>query len=121
VDEQQQSQTAFLAECAGPRRLPIAVGVHEAQSITRALAGHAFPRPLTHDLLLRVLDAAGLRLAGVHIADLREQTFYAELVLTGADGREQRIDCRPSDALALIARRPGTGLTVAAALLDEHA
>jgi bifunctional DNase/RNase len=121
IDEDEKRQVIFLAEIDGSRRLPIAIGTAEAQAIARAVANQGFPRPLTHDLLLSVLDAGGLALAEVRITDVREGTFFAELHLARPDGNRVVIDCRPSDALALLARRPLTVLLVAETVLAEHA
>ena len=65
------------------------------------------PRPLTHDLVGRILLSLGYRLHRVVISELREGTFYATLMLvprdkgTSVDGSERTVDCRPSDAIAL--------------------
>ena len=55
----------------------------------------------------------------VVITDLREGTFFAELVLRGADDQDVVIDCRPSDAIAILVRLPGTALAVEDAVLEE--
>ena len=75
----------------------------EAMAISLVLNNENLPRPLTHDLFLMTLKAFKAELRRVEINDLREGTYYAVLVLSGPDGRT-RIDCRPSDAIALAMR-----------------
>jgi bifunctional DNase/RNase len=86
------------------RALPIAIGHLEAQSIAIKLNDIAFPRPLTHDLLKSVLDTLGCRLVQVEVCDLRDDTFFARLVLLDSNGCHNSIDSRPSDAIALALR-----------------
>lgn len=106
IDEGNDRQAVILAEAEGPRHLHITIGPTEALAIDRAVKGQRFPRPLTHDLLTAVLQATGHRLSEIRIVDLREGTFFAEIVLERPDGGRAEIDCRPSDALALLVRHP---------------
>ncbi len=122
VDEGNDHQAVILAEEGGAkRRLSIAIGPAEALAIDRAVKGQQFPRPLTHDLLTCVIAAAKHRLVEVRIVDLREKTFFAELVLCGPDEVRREIDCRPSDAVALLVRHPGVPLLVNDVVLAEAA
>ena len=94
----------LLREMTGSRRfLSIFIGAPEATAIAFALEGVETPRPLTHDLMKDVFDTVGVELLRVVITELREQTYYAELVL-GANGRTHSVSSRPSDAVALAAR-----------------
>jgi len=120
VDEANDHQAVVLAEEGGAnRRLSIAIGPAEALAIDRAVKGQQFPRPLTHDLLTCIIAATRHRLAEVRIVDLREKTFFAELVLIGPDEGRREIDCRPSDAIALLVRHPGVILLVNDVVLAE--
>lgn len=85
------------------RTLPIFIGTAEAQSIAIHMSDVEISRPLTHDLLKNLLDFLECRLMRVEICDIRESTFYANLVLE-KDGKEMRMDCRPSDAIAVSLR-----------------
>lgn len=85
------------------RALPIAIGHLEAQSIAIKLNDIEFPRPLTHDLLKSVLETLGCQLVQVEVCDLRDDTFFAKLILQDHDTRRV-IDSRPSDAIALALR-----------------
>lgn len=90
----------ILREADGNRCVPIWIGAPEAAAIAHVMEGVEPPRPLTHDLLLSVMETLGARLGHVDITSMDEGVFYAELVL--ADGR--RIDARSSDAIALALR-----------------
>jgi uncharacterized protein len=93
----------LLKEKTGVRYLPIWIGAVEATAIAFALQGVHTPRPLTHDLFKTVLVDLHATLTAVHITELRDGTFYAELHLTR--GSETfTISARPSDAVALAAR-----------------
>ena len=86
------------------RVLPILVGLAEATSIAKELEGVELPRPLTHDLLRDVLQELGARVLRVEVTSLRENTYYAIVVLADTSGREAQLDSRPSDAIALALR-----------------
>lgn len=119
LEEQGDQQVIFVTETDGKRRIPIVIGPLEATAIDRAVKGTRFPRPLTHDLILNLIEALGQRLTEVRIVELREGTFYAEAVITAADGGQTTLDCRPSDAIALLVRVPGTPLLVSEDVLAE--
>ena len=101
------------------RVLPILIGGPEAAAIHAALEGLVPPRPLTHDLLVVVLQTLGATLDKVVITEVRDHTFYAELHLTTATGASV-ISCRPSDGIA-VAVRTEAPIFAAEALLDEAA
>lgn len=122
IDETSDRQSVIIEERAPPRRrLQIIIGIMEAMAIMRAMRGEQTQRPLTHDLLAAVLDATHHRLGAVRIVELRQQTFFAELELVAPDGTARVLDCRPSDALALLARQPDTPLLVDELVLAEAA
>jgi len=89
------------------RALPIWIGPFEAQAIAAEMQGMPLPRPLTHDLMKRLVESLGGRLDHVVIGDLRDNTYFATLHLAGADGKDIAIDARPSDAIALALRLHG--------------
>ena len=93
----------LLKESYGTRRLPIIIGSFEAQSIALELEGIKPPRPLTHDLLKNMIDHLGGTVTEVIIDELKENTFYAKIVLEVSSLRNE-IDSRPSDAIALAVR-----------------
>ncbi|MCS7224606.1 MAG: bifunctional nuclease family protein [Armatimonadetes bacterium] len=87
----------------GNRALRVLIGESEARAILHALRGIQPPRPITHDLLKTVIRALGGKVERVTITDLRENTFYATVALTGPKGPIE-VDSRPSDAIALALR-----------------
>jgi bifunctional DNase/RNase len=89
---------------AEDRVLPILIGLAEATSIAKELEGVELPRPLTHDLLRDLIHALQAQIVRVEIIDLRDDTYYAEVVLKDVGGQETRLDSRPSDAVALAVR-----------------
>ncbi|MDO8549782.1 MAG: bifunctional nuclease family protein [Ignavibacteria bacterium] len=93
----------LLKEVNGNRRLPIIIGAFEAQAIALEIEGIKPPRPLTHDLLKQVTDNLGATITEVVIDELRENTFYAKIILE-VSALTNEIDARPSDAIALAVR-----------------
>lgn len=94
---------------ADSRILPIWIGQPEALSISQALENITLKRPLTHDLIVYILKGFRSTLKYVHVYKLENQTYYAHLVLVQKDdaGNETeiiKVDCRPSDGIALAAR-----------------
>jgi bifunctional DNase/RNase len=93
----------LLKEVNGNRRLPIIIGAFEAQAIALEIEGIKPPRPLTHDLLKQIIDNLGANISEVVIDELRENTFYAKIILE-ISALTNEIDARPSDAIALAVR-----------------
>lgn len=107
LEQKTQQNIVILRETDGDRILPIWIGPSEAQAIRRILAEESFPRPLTHDLLHLIVEGLKAKISRIVIADLRENTFYATVVVE-REGDTLSIDARPSDsiAVALRARAP---------------
>ena len=104
----------LLKEVDGERYLPIWIGAVEATAIAFAQQGIVTARPMTHDLMKDLLDALGVGVTAVHITELQEGVFYANLVLS--NGVE--VSARPSDSIAL-AMRMGVTIFAADSVLDE--
>ena len=104
----------LLKEVDGERYLPIWIGAVEATAIAYEQQGVKPARPLTHDLLRDVLAALKAPLRAVEIVEMRDNIFYAELVL----GEGVRISARPSDSIAL-ALRVGAPIRCAEQVLAE--
>ncbi|HPR34489.1 MAG TPA: bifunctional nuclease family protein [Anaerolineaceae bacterium] len=98
-----QDRITVLKEKDSERYLPIWMGVPETDSITIALQGVAIARPLTHDLIISVMNALDIRLERVEVINLENDTFYASLILE-QNGVRKIIDSRPSDAIAIAIR-----------------
>jgi hypothetical protein len=108
----------LLKEIEGTKFLPIWVGTGEATAIAFAQQELTPPRPLTHDLIVEILEATGSILTAVHITEMRDGIFFAELILRNEEGPLEAISCRPSDALA-IALRLKTNILVDLDLMDS--
>lgn len=120
VNDTGDRQFVTLAEVDGKRTLTIVIGYTEVQAIDRLVKTARPPRPLTHELMVTLLEATGARLEKVSITELREGTYYALMRLARADGGTAEVDARPSDALAL-AVAVGAPIEVAEAVLDASA
>ena len=107
----------LLREQGGERFLPIWIGPVEAMAISAAIDGVAPPRPQTHDLLTSVIDGLGAAVSRVVVTELRDNVFFADLVLE-VGGREVVVSARPSDAVAL-AVRTGSPVFARTDVLDE--
>lgn len=93
----------LLREVDGPCRIPVVVGIAEAQSIAMRLENVIPPRPMSHDLMVSMLHAFGISLEEVFIYKFSEGVFMSELQLN--DGTQQlSLDSRTSDAIALALR-----------------
>lgn len=107
INEIDDHQVIILKEVEGERSFPIVIGMFEASSIDRRVKGMASPRPLTHDLIVNVVDQMGGDIQDIVINELQEHTYFAKLRIR-QEGELVEVDCRPSDAVALavIARVP---------------
>ena len=94
----------ILQEKVGSRSLPIIVGSSEAQAIALYLEGVEMPRPMTHDLIINVLENIESEINRVSIARMSNGTFFAEIEVTNVQVGEIIIDSRPSDAIAIALR-----------------
>lgn len=108
----------LLKEIDGSRFLPIWVGAVEATAIAFAQQEVIPPRPLTHDLMKLVLEKMDGSLVSVHLTELRDGVFYADLVLKNSKNVEVTVSARPSDAIAL-ALRTKSEILASETLLDE--
>lgn len=97
--------------------VPIFVGMDQAVSIARGQDAIDIGRPLTHDLLLDVVEELGGRVSRVAVTDLEDGNFIADVYLDTPSGTAE-VDARPSDALALAARTAGD-VEIAEAVFEE--
>lgn len=98
-----QLRVVILKDPTSGKYLPIFIGPCEAEAIAVKLQGMTTERPLTHDLLKSVITELGGRVRHIIVNDLRQDTFYAQIVVE-QDGQVRTIDSRPSDAIALAVR-----------------
>ena len=104
----------LLKEVDGDRYLPIWIGAVEATAIAYEQQGVKPPRPLTHDLLRDILTALDAPLRAVEIMELKDNVYYADLLL----GDGVRVSARPSDSIAL-ALRVGAPIRCAEQILTD--
>ena len=104
LDAASRSPIVLLRDPSGRRQVPIWIDQAQAQHIMAGLSGQTPPRPLSHDLMARLLEAGGLDLQRVIIHTIEDSTFRAVLKLRREDGETSELDARPSDAIALALR-----------------
>jgi bifunctional DNase/RNase len=100
ISEINDQQVIYLKEVDGERSFPILIGIFEATSIHRRVKGDPSPRPLTHDLIVSVVENLGAEFQDVVINELKEHTYFARLRVRH-QGELIEIDARPSDAIAV--------------------
>jgi bifunctional DNase/RNase len=103
-----QGNAVLLRPLSSDLIVPVFIGRLEVQAILIGSGDIKTPRPLAHDLLLSLLRQTGLSLNRVEVHSLRDNTFYARLIIFGGGFSEKRplvLDSRPSDAFALAVRR----------------
>ncbi|HOM17502.1 MAG TPA: bifunctional nuclease family protein [Thermoguttaceae bacterium] len=119
ISEINDQQVIYLKEVGGDRTFPILIGIFEATSIDRRVKGIASPRPLTHDLIVSVVEHLGGQLQDVLINELKEHTYYAKLRVR-QNGELIEIDSRPSDAIAVaVTCQPHLPIYVNEEVLEE--
>jgi bifunctional DNase/RNase len=107
ITKTDEGNAVLLRPFGADMAVPIFIGQIEAQAILLGFGEIEIPRPLTHDLLLRLIQRIGLELRRVEVREIRDNTFFAALCFTGKEFTETKplvLDARPSDALALAVR-----------------
>jgi len=103
LDPRTDSPILLLRDASKNRILPIWIGVAEATAIAAQVEGIRLPRPMTHDLTQNLVNSLGGRISRVAITSLVDATYYAQVTLV-ANEKENDLDARPSDAVALALR-----------------
>lgn len=93
-----------LLEINGELQFSILINSTEVQPIALALEGIKAPRPMTHDIILDILNSTDVKLEKVEIYKIIKGTFYSRLHIENIHIGERQIDCRPSDAIAIALR-----------------
>lgn len=117
MDPATQAPIVVLKDETGSVTLPIWIGITEATSIASAIKQIAMARPLTHDLFYDLLLQLGITVQRIVITELKESTYFAELIL-GQGDKVIVLDSRPSDAIAM-ALRASAPIYVAQQVLDQ--
>ena len=119
ISEINDQQIIYLKEVDGDRTFPILIGIFEATSIDRRVKRYQSPRPLTHDLLVGVVESVGAEIQDVVISELKDHTYYARLRLR-FEGELIEVDARPSDAIAVaVTCDPPVPIYVAEEVLED--
>ena len=113
-----RSYAVILKELDGDRKLPVLVGAYEAQSIAMAMEYLETPRPLTHDLIVNLINGIEGKLSSVKITKLEDGVFFSILDIQSNSLGHKEIDSRPSDALA-VALRMHSPILVANDVMEE--
>lgn len=100
---QSGSFTLVMGELEGTRRLPIVIGMFEAQAIAIEIEKIIPNRPMTHDLFKSFSSNFNFSIDHILISDMREGVFYAKIVCQSSV-KSVEIDARPSDAIAIAVR-----------------
>lgn len=103
-----------LRDLNGDRYLPLWIGNSEATAISLALDGVTPPRPLTHDLLVQVIDHLDDQVMSASITELIDGVYFAQIDFANHDA----VSARPSDAVA-VAIRCGVPIYVSQEVFDE--
>ena len=105
IDEKRQDQIIVLKEKNGERQFPIIIGFLEASSIKMRVSGIEAPRPMTHDLLVDVIEILGAKVERLIIDKMVQNTFHGKLELRLKDAQQTKVvDTRPSDGIAIAVR-----------------
>lgn len=104
LDTRTGSPIVVLHDKDNRKALPIWIGSAEASAIIRKIENLAVARPMTHDLIINLIEKTGYNLDRVEISDVEKETYYATLCLVNDEDNEVEIDARPSDAIAVAIR-----------------
>ncbi len=114
-----QGFIALLMDDTFNKWLPIYIGSFEAQAIAMELDDFQPPRPMTHDLIAKLLTELEVEIKRIEVNDLRDGTFYANIVVQPQNSEQEIIiDARPSDSIAL-ALRAGSDIYVSEKVMEE--
>jgi hypothetical protein len=104
VDPNSGTPVVVLKDIEGDGMVPIWVGACEANAIASAIENTIPARPMTHDLLRNIIESLGLQVERIVITELKDNTYFSIIEMTGDDGQLHTLDARPSDAIALALR-----------------
>lgn len=104
LDTRTGSPIVVLHDKENRKALPIWIGSAEASAIIRKIENLSVARPMTHDLIINIIEKTGYELEKIEINDVEKETYYATLFLKNDEGKVLEIDSRPSDAIAAAIR-----------------
>lgn len=120
LDTRTGSPIVVLHDLDNRKALPIWIGSAEASAIIRKIENLKVQRPMTHDLIIDVVEKTGFEIDRIEISDVDDDTYFATIYLKNDNGEEKEIDARPSDAIA-VAIRVNAPIFVAPSVLAEGA
>ena len=104
LDTRTGSPIVVLHDKNNRKALPIWIGSAEASAIIRKIENLAVSRPMTHDLIIEIIQKTGHSIDRIEINDVEKETYYATIYLKGDNDTLIEIDARPSDAIAVAIR-----------------
>jgi len=104
LDTRTGSPIVVLHDKDNRKALPIWIGSAEASAIIRKIENLTVSRPMTHDLIINMIQKLGYSLDRIEINDVEKETYYATMFIRDKDGNITEIDSRPSDAIAVAIR-----------------
>ena len=104
IDTASGSPIIVLNDKENRKALPIWIGSAEASAIIRKIENIKVLRPMTHDLIIDVIEKTGYKVDRVEINDVEQDTYYSTIYLINDENNEITIDSRPSDAIAVAIR-----------------
>ena len=117
IDTASGSPIIVLNDKENRKALPIWIGSAEASAIIRKIENIKVLRPMTHDLIIDVVEKTGYQVSRVEINDVEKDTYFSTIFLSNGEN-EVTIDSRPSDAIA-VAIRVGAPIFVSAKVLAD--
>ncbi len=104
-DPKNMSPIVLLKDLEERNFLPIWIGMFEAAAIAMELQEFKPPRPMTHDLITKMISLLKGTIQRVIISEINDNTFYANIEIQAPDSKEIiQVDARPSDAIAIAVR-----------------
>ena len=104
LDTRTGSPIVVLHDLQNRKALPIWIGSAEASAIIRKIENITVSRPMTHDLIIQIVEKTGYTIDRIEINDVDKETYFAIIYLKNEQGEEIQIDARPSDAIAVSIR-----------------
>lgn len=117
LDTRTGSPIVVLHDLDNRKALPIWIGSAEASAIIRKIENLGVVRPMTHDLIVSIIEKTGYKLDRIEINNVEKETYYATLYLQNAE-EVIEIDSRPSDAIAVAMRMNAPIFVTANVLMD---
>ena len=103
IDTASGSPIIVLNDKENRKALPIWIGSAEASAIIRKIENIKVLRPMTHDLIIDVIEKTGYSVDRIEINDVEKDTYFSTIYLSNGEN-EVKIDSRPSDAIAVAIR-----------------